>query len=121
MRMNNELAKVLCDLEYEIGSECYNPHSYDGWNDIEGCDFRYPINYPSAEGEYMKIYGNIKDSFLLNISNESVTPDQIKYIKYKFGANELFIGRGLINVLTYLEERYNLNFEELERTYQKKM
>lgn len=29
MKLNDDMAKVICDLEYEIGSECYNPHSYD--------------------------------------------------------------------------------------------
>ena len=39
----------------------------------------------------------------------------IKYMKYKFGSNELFIGRGLIRVMNYLEEYYNIDFAELER------
>lgn len=39
-------------------------------------------------------------------------------MKYKFGSNHLFIGEGLINVLTMMEERYGINFNELEETFQ---
>ena len=113
MKMNDELAKVICDLEYEIGAECYNPHSYDGWNNIEGCDFRYPINFPNEKGEYTKIRSNIRNSY--SIEEKDITTERVKYIKYRFGSNELFIGRGLINVLDYLENRYGLDFAELEK------
>jgi len=41
-------------------------------------------------------------------------------MKYKFGVNELFIGMGLINVLEYLEDRYDLDFNELEKNRKKK-
>ena len=112
MKLNKELIELIADLEYQIGSECYNPNSYDGWNDIEGCEFRYPINVPDREGNYMKIRGNI-DS-ILHYSGSSLTEDAIKYMKYRFGSNELFIGRGLIKVLQMLEERYDLDFAKME-------
>lgn len=38
----------------------------------------------------------------------------IKYMKYKFGSNELFVGRELIEILEFLEKRYGLDFNELE-------
>lgn len=112
MKMNKEMCGVIADLEYVIGSECYNPSSYDGWNDVEGCEFRYPINVPKGSGVFAKIKDNINTSPL--IDQTSITPDTIKYIKYKFGANELFIGLGLIKALDYLEERYGLDFNALE-------
>lgn len=115
MKINDDLAKVICDLEYEIGSECYNPNSYDGWNDIEGCDFRYPINYPDKDGEYTKIRSNIRSSYF--VDDKDITADRVEYIKYRFGSNELFIGKGLINVLTYLEDRYGIDFVELEKQH----
>ena len=46
-------------------------------------------------------------------------PEQINTIKYKFGSNHLFIGKGLMNVLDYLEKRYNINFNELENLEEK--
>lgn len=112
MEITNKTAKLIADLEYLIGKECYNPNSYDGWNDIEGCDFRYPINVPNDEGKYQKIRSRITNSYL--IDDKDITPSAVKYMKYKFGSNELYVGKGIINILEYLEERYNIDFEKLE-------
>ena len=32
MKVTKKMCKVIADIEYIIGSECYNPNSYDGWN-----------------------------------------------------------------------------------------
>ena len=87
LKLNNDLCELIAELEYIVGSECYNPNSYDGWNDVEGCSFRYPINVPNSEGEYRKIRSNINTYFYYpgDISAESIT-----YMKYKF-ANPLHI------------------------------
>ena len=115
MKLNDITCKLIADLEYIIGSECYNPHSYDGWNDIEGCDFRYPVNVPTEEGNYGRVRGNINDSYYSQVVNSKTIP----FIKYKFGANELFIGRGIINLLEYLEERYHISFSDMEAQMEK--
>lgn len=112
MKLTVKMSKVVADLEYLIGSECYNPNSYDGWNDIEGCDFRYPINLPDQEGRYRKIRGNLNTSILVDESD--ITPNAVTFMKYRFGSNELYIGRGIIKVLEYLEKRYGLDFDALE-------
>lgn len=117
MKLTKDMFQVLSDIEYMIGSECYNPNSYDGWNDIEGCDFRYPVNVPVAEEEYTKIRGSVMNSALLD--QEALTEKTFKYMKYKFGSNELFIGLGIINTLEYLEKRYGLDFNELEKQLKK--
>lgn len=117
MKLDKKLCKVIADLEYIIGSECYNPNSYDGWNDIEGCDFRYPINVPNSKGDFTKLRSSINSSYV--IDEKDITPEAIKYMKYKFGSNELLIGRGLINTLEYLEKRYNIDFNELEASRDK--
>lgn len=113
MQLDENMCRVLADLEYLIGSECYNPNSYDGWNDIEGCNFRYPINVPVNDDDYIKLKTRI--SYIIT----EISPDMITYMKYKFGSNELFVGLGLINILDYLEERYNLDFNKLENNLQK--
>ena len=117
MKLTKKMYKVMADLECLIGSECYNPNSYDGWNDIDGCDFRYPINVPDKDGEYEKIRTNIYDSLL--IDNKNLTADSFLYMKYKFGSNELYIGQGIKSVLEYLENRYELDFNELEKNRKK--
>lgn len=118
MELNKKMCSVLADLEQLIGSECYNPNSYDGWNDVEGCEFRYPINIRNKSGKFVKVRSNINTSNLIN--KDDITLDSIKYMKYRFGSNELFIGLGLINVLEYLEDRYGLNFNDLEQQQNEK-
>ena len=116
MTLDKKIGKVIMDIEYIIGSECYNPNSYDGLNDMEGCAFRYPINIPNNGGDYSKFKNNM--GFLIDDSNNTDfyqhTPDTIKKMKYKFGSNELYIGLGIINALEYLENRYGLDFNKLE-------
>lgn len=112
MKLTNEMSKVIAELEFLIGSECYNPNSYDGWNEVEGCDFRYPINLPDNEGNYKKVRGNLNKCIYVN--PEEITPSSVKFMKYKFGSNELYIGKGLLKAMDYLEQRYGLDFNELE-------
>lgn len=128
MKLDKNICKLIAELEYQIGYECYNPNSYDSWNDVEGCEFRYPIMFPLVKGdsaEFIKIRGNInKDYTLTHFANDLkldfMNPEAIKGMKYKFGSNELFIGLGLIDVLEYLEERYDIDFNELEEKLHKK-
>ena len=112
------MCKVIADLEYKIGSECYNPNSYDGWNDIEGCDFRYPISVPDEDGNYGKFKCNISDPYWSDMI--TLSADSIRFMKYRFGSNELFVGRGIIEMLNYLEERYGIDFNALEKEIKKK-
>ena len=115
MELNKNLCKVIAEIEHLIGSECYNPNSYDGWNDVEGCEYRYPVSIRNQNGEFVKIRTNINTTALLE--QKDITADAIKYMKYKFGANELFIGLGIIHVLEFLESRYGLDFNELEKQH----
>lgn len=118
MKLTKKMCRVIADIEYLIGSECYNPNSYDGWNDIEGCSFRYPINVPNENGKYTKIRTKITESYLLKQAD--ITPKSVTYMNYKFGSNELYIGIGIISTLEYLEERYSIDFNELEKKVNKK-
>ena len=114
MILNKSICSLIADLEHIIGSECYNPNSYDGWNDIDGCEFRYPINLRNQNGNFVKIRTNINSTALL--CKQDITPESIKFMKYKFGSNELFIGLGIIKALEFLTERYDLDFNELENS-----
>lgn len=111
MKLSRKMTRLICDLEYIIGNECYNPNSYDYYED--GQYFRYPVHITGmAKGdkeEYdYKIRGNVAEIF------RTITPEAIDDMNYQFGSNQLFIGRGLVKVLETLEKRYNLDFFELE-------
>ena len=36
MTINEKTIRLICELEQHIGSNCYNPNSYDGYNDEYG-------------------------------------------------------------------------------------
>lgn len=108
MKLNKDTMKIISDMEHIIGSQCYNPNSYNGWTGEEGCSYRYPVYSAQRDGDnkYVaeKHWGKI----------ENLESENIGTIKYKFGSNHLYIGDGLQEILEYLEERYKIDFSELE-------
>jgi len=116
MKLDERTAKLICNLEYLIGNECFNPNSYDGWTGEEGCEFRYPVNILVNEGDsdLTKIHGNVANYIA------DASPEAINTMKYKFGSNHLFIGIGIKKTLDYLESRYGIDFAELETSAEKK-
>lgn len=105
MKLNKETTQLICDLEKIIGNECYNPNSYDGWTEMEGCDFRYPVTYDNNEGREVKTKYTIKD----------LDKRKIGSIHYKFGSNHLYIGNAILKVLNHLEEKYGIDFNQLSK------
>ena len=112
MKLDKNMCRVAADLEEIIGSECYNPNAYDGWNDVEGCSFRYPLSLPRGDEGWIKVRRNLMDTAF--IEPESVGPETIRAMRYRFGSNQLMIGRGILAAMEYLEERYGLDFNEME-------
>lgn len=109
MIKNQNIANLICALELKIGNQTYNPNSYNGWTGEEGCSFRYPVKYCKNEVD-------LEEHNLTSTKNKirQIDPDCIETIKYTFGSNHLYIGNGLVKVLEYLEDRYNLDFNKLE-------
>lgn len=110
MRLDKRMAKLICELEYCIGSECFNPKSYDGWTGVEGAEFRYPVTIRVWKNDE----GLIKTNANLAREYPRIGCDAIGTMKYVFGSNHLFIGNGIKRLLEEVEERYNLDFNELE-------
>lgn len=109
MKLNKEIMELVSKMEYMVGSSCYNPNSYDGWNMVEGCSFRYPVYVRNgAEEEKFRSRVQLDDMEMVNS------------MKYKFGSNHLYIGRALLEILKYLEQRYGIDFNELEEKRKKK-
>ena len=105
MKVDHNIANLIADLEFIIGDSCYNPDSYNGHTGVAGLSYRYPVCV-RRNNSLIKHRGIIKD----------LSPDEVDSIRYKFGTNNLYIGRGLVEVLEFLEKRYNLDFNELERS-----
>ena len=108
MVVDKNMSKLIGDLEYCVGKECFNTKSYDVHCKMYGLKFRYPVHLPDENNETFPFKENINDF------EAWVTPENVTKMKYKFGCNQLYIGQGIINILNYLEQRYDLDFNELE-------
>ena len=49
----------------------------------------------------------------------SISPSEVHTMKYVFGSNHLFIGKGIYNILNELEKRYGLDFNKMEEEFEK--
>ncbi len=116
MKVKKQMIPLISAIEYKIGKSCYNAESYNGWTDEYGCSFRYPIVY-EVKDEEDDIH--IRKTRLSIESTGDINAENLRTVCYKFGANELSIGGAVVDVLNMLEARYGINFEELEKEYQK--
>ena len=110
MKVDKNIAELICELEYLIGTQTYNPNSYNGWTGEEGCGFRYPVNYCKSK-ENLEAHTLTKTRSQINY----IDPACIGTMKYAFGSNHLYIGDGIVEVLSYLERIYNIDFNKLEQ------
>ena len=117
MKLDMQTANLICDLEYLIGRKCFNPKSYNGWTNVEGLLYRYPVTFQSIKNGY-NIKADVKVQYAVA---EDVTPEMVESLRYKMGVNELYIGKGLIDILNEIERRYGLDFNNLEKEYQSKL
>ena len=111
MKVTDKTVSLISDLEYIVGNACYNPDSYNGWTGEYGKSYRYPVWYITEfdDGD------TYEDKTKYRLSNQSAK--RVSGAFYKFGANHLCIGQALQRLLTHLEERYDIDFEELEETF----
>lgn len=106
MKLTKKTCKLITELEEIIGGCCYNPESYNGWTGEYGKYFRYPVVVrDKTTGEEHKYSYTIDELDKNNIEN----------VYYKFGANRLRIGVGVMRVLEYLEKYYGLDFNEIKK------
>lgn len=106
MKLTKATTDLICELEYIIGNQCYNPNSLNGYTLEEGLEFRYPVWYENKEGSDTKTSYKIRD----------IDKSKINTIRYKFGSNHLYIGEAIVNALELLESKYGLDFNELAKS-----
>lgn len=105
MELDNNTVRLIESLEYIVGKNFYNPNTSDRYRVKVGCTFRYKVTMQDADnGKKYDYKGKIYDA----------SPETIGTIHYETGSNHLYIGDALVEILNYLEERYDLDFNELE-------
>jgi hypothetical protein len=95
-------AKLLAELEYLVGNNCYNPkiqnYGAHGIYHGEGRSIRYPLTTLNSDHEPVKSRGK-------------ALPDDAKELStgyYAFGVNRLHIIKALDEVLRHLEDNHGL-------------
>lgn len=98
------MANLIAILEALVGQYYHNEQKRGGFF------FRYPVSFTRDGVNYECRGGRIPD----------LTADELATVHYKTGANSLYIGAALYQVMEFLENRYQgkLDFTELETGYQ---
>lgn len=109
MKINTQTAQLVCDIENIVGHKVCNANSCGDYRysvsaiikRIDGIDKRYyDFGYHIDIEDKFYDYGNL-DEF-------------INSMDYIFGINKLHIGKAICEVLTMLEQRYGIDFVQLE-------
>lgn len=107
-QISPELMKVACDLECLIGTNCVN-HKYDREN------YRYPVHIPNPHDEWKPDKYQYNLNNYLEVRRGRWTYEEFSRTFYKFGSNEIRVGKAVLEILNYLEKHFGIDFEELER------
>lgn len=102
MYKSDDIMNLIVDMEAIVGNCFHNKQKRGGFY------FRYPVKY-SYDDKNWVCRGKIPDEDI----------DILKTMRYEAGANQLYIGAALYELLEFLEERYNhtIDFSELEEEY----
>lgn len=114
MKLDEKMCKLIGELEYVVGNQFYRVFDKETLEINHNEYDRIPICYPLAN-EYTQTVFNLAErkrmtEKLVNYMNYYVPPEG----PYQGFEGRLLIGRGLKDVLDYLEERYGLDFNDLE-------
>ena len=129
MTINDNIFELISELEYIISNETLSKSAFLGAGISDAYDYRYPVRI-SLDGNQEESKTQVRDKVhdycetwtkRDELTNERIvtkivkpTPDVIKTMYYAFGAHRLYIGDALKKVLEFLENRYNIDFNELE-------
>lgn len=104
MKHNDGMADLISTLEAIVGQYYHNEQKRGGFF------FRYPVTFTRDGVDYECRGGKVPD----------LTAEELTTLHYKTGANSLYIGAALYQVMDFLERRYKgkLDFTELEVDYQ---
>lgn len=103
MEIDRNIANLISIMEWDFTDSI--------WDNFTKQWIRYPVKMMSSKTKKIDEYRGF-----IPCTNQ----EEVDSMFYKFGYNELQIGEALSNILKFLENRYDLNINELEENYQKK-
>lgn len=141
----NDITELLCELEYIIGSHASKQDSEKYYRyPLTYCDnvkeakkladeWYYETRNlhlvkDDLDDEMEKLLREHQKSYELKLLEniqitrqlDTIDTEAISSMHYKFGYNILNIGEGLLDVIKFLEDRYNIDIYKLEKNLQDK-
>ena len=105
MELDNLTVDLIKELEYIIGNKVYNKNTKNPDGE-DGRKIRYPcLMRDSKDWKFYRYKGKLYDA----------DSDSITSAYYNFGANDLDIGDALVKMLEFIEKRYGIDFNQLEK------
>ena len=107
--MNRCRLNLIGQLEYIVSQNCHNRYTRN-YDSTDGRTYRYPVHMknPNDHDAWYTYRGIIS----------SATDKSLGTLHYEFGANDLYIGDALNQILNFLEDRYGIDFDDLEIQHQ---
>lgn len=97
----------LSSLYSELEEILAGASDSSGYTKGAGVNKRYPITVPHLDGTVGKPY-------YLSIGS-GTTPEEFMNAYYSFGVHKFYTGKTLIEIIEFLEQRYGIDFEQLEK------
>ena len=130
MKINDNIIELISELEYIVANSTIDNAAFTGPGiSTKGYFYRYPvwisthkdtdnpnvkINEEQKVHQHKELLSYYDENHNIIHTTRNITADEIKTMQYKFGKYRLFIGDGLVEILKFLENRYGINFNELE-------
>lgn len=117
-RYSSNVLKVACDIVDEFGAKCVTTR-----NDKYGCfssdsSFSYSSNVCFDNFETRSL--TRARQVLEGAKSNKAFSERTRRVRFTFGYNHLYAGEAALCILDMLEARYGLDFNELEKEFQRK-
>lgn len=107
--MSSYRIDLIEQLEYIVSQNCHNRFTRNRDN-TDGRTYRYPV--------HMRTHNDHDAWYTYRGVISSATDKSLGTLHYEFGANDLYIGDALDQILDFIERRYDIDFDYMEENYQ---
>jgi hypothetical protein len=103
---------MLSNLYLELEEILAGASDSSGYTKQYSSNRRYPIRIPMKDGTFIK-----GTRVLLG---DGIEPKQFMGSHYSFGSHKFYAGQALCKIIDYLEQRYGIDFQALEKNLNSK-
>ena len=115
---STDVLKIACDMVDELGAKCIAARNVKNGEFDFDSSFLYDSNVCLEDGK-IKSLTRARQSFD-DITGDEPLDKRLERVRFTFGYNHLYAGEAALCILDMLEARYGLDFNELEKEFQRK-